>query len=118
MKNSAQLQLEAVTIKIRRETKNSKEIVLVELGPCREHLQATVCGQVPSSSSSTGELGWTEGRAMKVQDIGHLHVSETVDQRHHRELQSSGGTEKTSRIIISQPVPYQFDLMLSSLTKF
>lgn len=67
---------------------------------------------------AAAELGGTQGRAMKVQDTGHLQVSETIDQRHHRELQSSGGTEKTSRIIISQPVPCQFYLMLSSWTKF
>lgn len=44
MNNSTQSQLELVIIKIRREAKNGKEIVLVGLGPCREHLQVTVCG--------------------------------------------------------------------------
>lgn len=44
MKNAAQLQLEVVIIKIRRETKNSKEIVLVGLELCREHLQVMVYG--------------------------------------------------------------------------
>lgn len=74
--------------------------------------------QVPSTSSSIVELGETQGRAMKVQDTDCLQVSETTDQRHHRELQSPGGTEKASRMIISQPVSYQFYLMLSSWTKF
>lgn len=44
MNNSTQSQLELVIIKIRREAKNVKEIVLVGLGPCREHLQVTVRG--------------------------------------------------------------------------
>lgn len=43
MNYSAQSQLELVIIKISREAKNSKEIVLVGLGPFREHLQITVC---------------------------------------------------------------------------
>lgn len=55
-------------IKIRRKVKNSKEIVLVVLGPCREHLQVRCGSQVPSISSSTDELGGTQGRAGKVQD--------------------------------------------------
>lgn len=60
MKNSAQLQLEAVTIKIRRETKNCKEIVLVGLGACREHLQATECG---SGALHLQQQSWEGHRA-------------------------------------------------------
>lgn len=43
MKNPTQSQLEVLIIKIRREAKNSKEIVLVGLELCREHLQVMMC---------------------------------------------------------------------------
>lgn len=63
-------------------------------------------------------MSWERHREGQWRFIGHLQISETTDQRHHRELQSPGGTQKARRMIISQPVSYQFYLILSSWTKF
>lgn len=106
-------------IKIRKEAKDRKEIVLMWLRPCREHLhlaQGVWVGCPPPPAAWTGAGRDREGQ-WKLNTLVIFRPVETMDWRCHREPQSPSGTGRANRMIVSEPGSDKFCLTLSSWTR-